>query len=210
MNIENAKTQFWNSKYDGDHYSFGESPNQFLTEQLSLVKRCRHAFLPADGEGRNGVWLARQGINVHSCDLSVKGVRKSKLLAKKLGVAIDAFQADLLNYEYPFACYDLIAVFFLHLEQAQQKRVYQGLWQSLKVGGFFIMEGYHPDHIACREEFGSVGGPPDGLVMITAQSILENFDQAHIHILTEERVELNEGATHKGLSSVTRVVLQKK
>lgn len=56
------------------------------------------------GEGRNAVFLARNGYDVDAFDLSDEGIKKTRALAAGTGVKINAFAADLnevrLNDEY--------------------------------------------------------------------------------------------------------------
>ena len=73
------------------------------------------ALVPGDGEGRNGAWLAEQGLKVDTFDLSAFGVAKAKALASDRGVSVNAVQADALAWDWPEARYDLIALIYLHL-----------------------------------------------------------------------------------------------
>ncbi len=45
-------------------YLFGKEPNAFLSAQAALLRGRATALAIADGEGRNGVWLAEQGLEV--------------------------------------------------------------------------------------------------------------------------------------------------
>ena len=65
----------WDERYAGDDYLFGEAPNAFLARQAALLPATGRALAVADGEGRNGVWLAQHGMNVDSVDGSVPGRR---------------------------------------------------------------------------------------------------------------------------------------
>ncbi|HSA89780.1 MAG TPA: SAM-dependent methyltransferase [Burkholderiales bacterium] len=56
--------QRWNERYGGDEYLFGTAPNAFLASHASLLKPGQRALCIADGEGRNSVWLAEQGLVV--------------------------------------------------------------------------------------------------------------------------------------------------
>ena len=59
---------FWNARYATDDYIFGTAPNVFLASQAGLIRPGMRALAIADGEGRNGVWLAEQGAAVHAID----------------------------------------------------------------------------------------------------------------------------------------------
>ena len=61
---------FWDERYSTDAYIFGTAPNVFLASQAALIRPGMRALAIADGEGRNGVWLAGQGVQVHAIDVS--------------------------------------------------------------------------------------------------------------------------------------------
>ena len=54
----------WDVRYAGETFLFGEAPNAFLAAQAARLRRSGRALAVADGEGRNGVWLAEQGLEV--------------------------------------------------------------------------------------------------------------------------------------------------
>ncbi len=59
-----------NERPAGKDYIFGTKPNRFLAAQAHRLTPGGRALAIADGEGRNGVWLARQGLQVTSVELS--------------------------------------------------------------------------------------------------------------------------------------------
>ena len=65
----------WDQRYAIEDYLFGERPNRFLASQASRLKRGQSALALADGEARNGVWLAEQGLEVLSVDASAVALR---------------------------------------------------------------------------------------------------------------------------------------
>ena len=77
----NAEYQRWEKRFSADEYVFGEAPNAFLARQQPLLPVKGKALAVSDGEGRNGVWLAEQGLEVTSFDFSPRGVAKAKALA---------------------------------------------------------------------------------------------------------------------------------
>ena len=60
----------WESRYRVPEYAFGTAPNYFLATCKALLPRAGKALAVADGEGRNGIWLAEQGLDVLSIDFS--------------------------------------------------------------------------------------------------------------------------------------------
>ena len=71
----------WEARYATSDYAFGKVPNYFLQSCKPLLPRNGRALAVADGEGRNGVWLAEQGLDVVSIDFSPAAQRKAKALA---------------------------------------------------------------------------------------------------------------------------------
>ena len=66
----------WNSRYakagtDAEARMFGTQPCEYLREVLARTDVApRSALCLGDGDGRNGTWLAAQGIAVTAVDLS--------------------------------------------------------------------------------------------------------------------------------------------
>ncbi|OYX79307.1 MAG: SAM-dependent methyltransferase, partial [Brevundimonas sp. 32-68-21] len=72
---------FWNNRYDRQDYLFGETPNAFLAAQINRLTPGMTALAVADGEGRNGVWLAEQGLAVTTTDIAPRAIEKALALA---------------------------------------------------------------------------------------------------------------------------------
>ena len=64
----------WDERYDQDEFLFGTEPNDFLKEQAHRIPAVGKVLCLGDGEGRNGVWLAEQGDQVTSVDVSQVGL----------------------------------------------------------------------------------------------------------------------------------------
>ncbi len=52
------------------------------------------------GEGQNAIYLAKQGYRVDAFDLSEHGIAKVNDRCEVLGVKLNAFIADLTEYEF--------------------------------------------------------------------------------------------------------------
>ena len=60
---------FWNKRFDTPDYIFGRAPNEYLqTQAKQYLKKGDTVLCVADGEGRNSVWLAKQGMQVDAFD----------------------------------------------------------------------------------------------------------------------------------------------
>ena len=85
----------WNERFGRDDYHFGTEPNVFLASQAHRLRAGMRALSVADGEGRNSVWLARQGLAVTAFDISPVGVDKANRLAREAGVTVEHHVADI-------------------------------------------------------------------------------------------------------------------
>jgi 2-polyprenyl-3-methyl-5-hydroxy-6-metoxy-1,4-benzoquinol methylase len=75
---------FWNKRFDTPDYIFGRAPNEYLqTQAKRYLKKGDTVLCVADGEGRNSVWLAKQGMQVDAFDLSEVALSKAISLAKE-------------------------------------------------------------------------------------------------------------------------------
>ena len=59
----NPELDRWNERFSSEDYLFGTAPNAFLVRQRHLLRPGASVLAIADGEGRNGVWLAEQGLD---------------------------------------------------------------------------------------------------------------------------------------------------
>jgi hypothetical protein len=75
-----ADARFWDERYAGADYAYGERPNAFLAALGPRFRAGERALVPGDGEGRNGVFLAERGLLVETLDLSPTGVAKAQAL----------------------------------------------------------------------------------------------------------------------------------
>ena len=90
----------YDEKYEGESFYWPLRPSSTCFEVLKRMPPDRPLKLLdiGCGEGRNAVFFARNGYEVHAFDIFGKGLEKTKLLAKKAGVAIHIFQKDLNEF----------------------------------------------------------------------------------------------------------------
>src|SRR3989338_4856690 len=105
--------EFWDERYAAEHYFFGTEPNKFLATQGHLLKPGQQVLAVADGEGRNGVWLAKHGADVLSVDFSPVAQEKARRLAAENNVTIRFELADLLNWDWGENRFDVIVAIFI-------------------------------------------------------------------------------------------------
>lgn len=127
---------FWDKKYETEAYIFGKEPVEFLRENIDILPTGK-ALDIAMGEGRNAVFLVKNGFDVDGCDISEIAVKKAQELAKENNVKIHAFVADLETYKLPQDTYDVIVCFYY-----LQRSLIPQIKQALKPGGMIIYETY--------------------------------------------------------------------
>ena len=66
----------WEARFAVPEYAFGKDPNYFIQSCKGLLPPSGRALAVADGEGRNGVWLAEHGLDVLSLDFSPSEQKK--------------------------------------------------------------------------------------------------------------------------------------
>lgn len=196
---------FWDERYAQPGFLFGEEPNAFLKRQLPLLKPGMAVLSIADGEGRNGVWLAEQGLQVHAVDASPVALEKSRQLAARRGVSLQWEETDLLGWRWPQAAYDVVVAIFTQFVGAEGRaRQFEGIRQALKPGGLLILQGYTPRQL----EYGT-GGPPHAENMYTEGLLRTAFGDWNILHLAEHDDAIEEGTGHHGMSALIDLVARK-
>lgn len=192
----------WDERFSVEHYVFGEAPNLFLTRQQTILPRTARVLCVSDGEGRNGVWLARQGLDVVSADYSPAAQVKARALAARHGVSITTELADMINYEWPGAAYDVVvAIFIQYTGPADRARMFDGMLRALKPGGLFLLEGYTTRQLA----YGT-GGPPLIENLYTRDILERLLAPLSRRDIREYDEVIEEGPGHAGMSALIDVV----
>ena len=194
----------WNARYGETPGMFGEAANEFLMEQAHRLRPGMAALALGDGEGRNGVWLAGQGLDVTALDWSATGMARAAAMAAARGVALRAVVADATIWDWPLGQFDLVAWIFVHLPPADRAAVSAGLRHALKPGGLLVLECFSPAQEGRRS-----GGPRMAELLFTRAIVEQEFAGFEVLVLLEGAVRLDEGPKHQGLAEVVRAVLRK-
>jgi len=206
--------QAWNTRFAQDAYIFGTEPNAFLVRSVSQLKAGSRVLAVADGEGRNGVWLAQQGFAVHAIDGSQVAVAKSMALAKERGVAVvhsvDALVpgsifhecADTDAWVWPTQAFDaVVGIFIQFTKPAARESMFNKMIQALKPGGVLLLEGYH----LRQPEYGT-GGPTALDQLYDVELLATAFESLERLELREYDQEVDEGDGHRGMSALVDFV----
>lgn len=170
----------WDRRYATSELIWTAEPNRFLVEQVEGLTPGR-ALEVAAGEGRNAVWLARQGWQVTAVDFSRVGLDKARQLADRAGVTIDLICADAT--EPIVGRFDLVVVLYLHLPADQRHRAHRNAAAAVAPGGTLLVVGHDATNLA-----DGVGGPRDPTVLFTAADVVADLDGTGLTIRRAEAV----------------------
>lgn len=196
----------WNRRFAGDDYLFGTEPNAWLREHAGVWQPGQRVLCVADGEGRNSVWLARQGLVVDAFDIAAQGVAKARRLAAAQGVAVNFSVADGDTFAWPEAAFDGVAAIFIQFaDPALRERLFARIVASLKPGGTLLLQGYTPQQLVYK-----TGGPPQVAHLYTEALLREAFAALEIVELRDYEAEVDEGSGHRGRSALIGLVARRR
>jgi SAM-dependent methyltransferase len=195
----------WQGRYSIPDYLFGKEPNYFLASCKPLLPRSGKVLSVADGEARNGVWLAEQGLDVTSIDFSEAAQVKAAALAKERGVKINLIHTDVHAWSYPADAFDVVVEIFTQFSSPTDRaKKWAGMRKALKTGGLLILQGYTPKQL----DYGT-GGPKELENLYTRDLLEKTFGDFHDVKFVEEELEMHEGAGHGGMSAVIGLTARK-
>jgi 2-polyprenyl-3-methyl-5-hydroxy-6-metoxy-1,4-benzoquinol methylase len=109
----------WDERYSAEEYAYGTNPNEFLEANVSSIPKGKVLSL-AEGEGRNAVFLAKQGYSVTAVDASLVGLNKAKKLAEDNGVVVEFIHANLADYDLGENQWDGMYLYFVRCPLQQE------------------------------------------------------------------------------------------
>ena len=187
----------WNKRFQTENYVYGKEPNVFLTELQKEIYISGDALAIAEGEGRNAVYLAEQGMKVTVWDYAESGLVKTNKLAEERGVTVTTELVDLNHVSWRESKWNEIICVFGHFPKELRQRTLQGVKKAVKPGGYFLSEVYSPYQIPYKS-----GGPKEQDFLYKPEEFLETFvDWRIIHFFMGE-VARHEGELHNGLAHV--------
>jgi SAM-dependent methyltransferase len=197
--------EHWNRRFQRDDFLFGTEPNAWLREHAAALPPGGRVLSVADGEGRNSVWLAKQGFAVDAFDIAEVGVAKARALAAREGVQVNFHVADVDGFAWPTAGYDGVAAIFVQFANPPLRaRMFERIVRCLKPGGVLILQGYTPKQLEYK-----TGGPPVASHLYTEAMLREAFKDQQIVELREYEADVHEGSGHLGRSALIGLVARR-
>ena len=193
----------WDERYNEPGFAYGTEANEFLTCVSDQIPKGRVLSL-CEGEGRNAVFLAKQGFEVHAVDASPVGLEKAKQLANANNVDIRTRVTNLAEFIIEPESWDGIISIFCHIPAAVRRQIHTAVVHGLKPGGVLVLEAYTPAQLT----YGT-GGPASTELTMGLHKLeeeLRGLDFVHACELERKVVE---GKYHTGLGHVVQIVARK-
>lgn len=192
----------WNNRFGEEPELYGSAPNAFLVSVADAFPAGGRLLGLAEGQGRNALFLARQGFEITAVDSAAVAVAQLSVKAEKEGLPIATVVADLADYQ-PDPVQGVFAI-YAHMAPEIRRAAYRRAWLALVPGGVFVLEAFTPDQLGR-----GTGGPPRADFLFGADELRELLPGASFQQLEECEVELDEGPFHRGVASVVRMVAVK-
>lgn len=146
----------YDKRYNTEGYYWGLIPNH-LCYEIMRIKPPIKPYKVLDigcGEGKDAVFLARNGYHVTAFDISEQGLSKARDLADCCGVKIDFFKADICNFRLE-TDFDIIfsSGVFHYIPQNNRKSLIDSLKMHTTANGINVI------NVFVRKPF--IPQPPD-------------------------------------------------
>ena len=201
---QNSKNP-WDERYSQSEYYYGREPNDWLKLHSHSFPKGGNVLSLGEGEGRNAVYLAQLGLQVTAVDASRVGLEKLEKFAQEKGVHVTSVLEDLKGYEWGGECWDGIISVWCHLPPELRKQVHSRAVRSLKKGGIFLLEAYHPRQLIYR-----TGGPAQEELLMTLEDLRSELDGLDFSVAQEVERVIHEGQGHFGRSAVVQILAIKR
>jgi SAM-dependent methyltransferase len=195
--------QFWNERYSEPGFAYGSEPNDFVRESAAHIPPGPVLCL-ADGEGRNGVFLAGRGHDVTAVDLARVGLDKAEQLARERNVRLTTVCADLSIFQIAPASWSGIVSVWVHLPSDLRRRVHAACVAGLAPGGAFLIEAYAPRQLGM-----GTGGPTDPDRYVTLAALQSELRGLEFEVAREVEREIEEGRYHHGRSVTLQILARR-
>ncbi len=194
--------EFWNHRYALPGWAYGTEPGDLVREVAPTLKG--PVLCLGEGEGRNAVFLAQQGLAVTAVDLSPVALEKAQRLAAERGVTLTTAVADLADFDLGQARWGAIVSIWVHLPPWLRERVHRAVGRALVPGGHLVLEAYTPRQLAF-----DTGGPKHAELLFEPEALRADFAGLELLRCEEREREVHEGEWHRGRSAVVQVLARR-
>ena len=202
---------FWTERYQtaGNDFLFGREPSEFLVKKRTMFKARESVLMIADGEGRNSVWLAAQGLKVTANEICQVAIDRAKKLAQESNAYVEIVECDILTDEWPMKCdqdsFDwVIGIFIQFANTEERKKLFSFMKAMTKPNGRILLLGYTPKQLEYK-----TGGPSAIENLYTQELLRDAFQDWDLEELVEYEKDISEGIGHKGMSALIGMIARK-
>jgi 2-polyprenyl-3-methyl-5-hydroxy-6-metoxy-1,4-benzoquinol methylase len=197
--------QHWENRYRQTSHLFGDRPSELLVQHRHLFQPGMNVLAIGDGEGRNGIWLAEQGLKVCSVDVSATALNRARRAAEQRGVRLATKCVDVRHWKWPKAKYDMVCSIYVHFPASDKHYMLRRMFAALKPGGCLVLEAFHKQQATLAS-----GGPNDPDMLYSCGELRRIFARARIIRLEKAATRVvMEGADHGPGSAVYLVVCKR-
>jgi len=197
----------WDAAYrESPQPLFGGEPSEFVRQVSERHEfNAESALFLADGDGRNGRWLASTGVKVTAIDLSSVATEQALANDQVANVSVARAVGDLENWQFDeHDRWDAVFLIFLQCESRVRNAIVRAACRHLSPGGWFVAEGFSVD----REATGMLG-PKDPDLLYNISDLKAACKGLHIVEAGTLVSDLNEGVRHQGKAAVARLVARR-
>lgn len=197
--------RFWDQRYAAPGYIFGVEPNAFLAASATRFTPGMQVLDIACGEGRNSVWLARQGCEVTGIDISPLALAKARALASDQSARVTFEEADLHTWTWPVSACDAVVCIFIQFAAPEGRAaLFARMLDALRPGGLLFLQGFTPAQLQYNS-----GGPKEVSHLYTAEMLRSLLADVQILHLCEHEGDLSEGSKHVGRAALVDLIARK-
>ena len=195
----------WEERFAQEGYLFGTEPVPFLLKHDTHFQKGQSLLSIAEGEGRNGVYLAQKGLDVTGVEFAPSAVSKANKLALSRNVDVTFIRSDLFKWDWPENVFDItLGLFFQFVGPQERDVLWRKMLDATRPGGLIMIHGYTPKQL----EFGT-GGPPDAANMYSKADFDEIFGECNVLVSEEYEAEQLSGSAHVGMSALIDFIARK-
>jgi len=194
----------WDKKYNTAEFVYGTEPNTFLKQNLPAITSGNKILSLGEGEGRNAIFLLKNGFQVTAIDQSIIGLTKASKWASTLGFNLNIICDDLKHHPREENHWDAIINIFAHMYTNERIKMHQRVEKALKVGGVYILEAYTVDQLKF-----DTGGPKELDLFMDFHTLKKELSHLSFEVEKEYIKEIREGIGHTGQSAVVSIVARK-
>ena len=145
------------------------SPSPFIVEWVERIARelggRRRALDVAMGRGRHALVLARAGLLTFGVDLKLESVREAMSAARREGVSVEGWCADLTQHPLPRGLFDVVVV-----SRYLERDLFADLRAAVAPGGVIVYETFTTNQRALRT------GPTSPDHLLEPDELRRHFD----------------------------------